>query len=561
MKKTRFFIVIAIFLIGLSALSACQNSGKKVSVIFEMNYEHPQETVPAQSVDKGGQAIEPTPPKRDGFDFLGWFKDKDAQMPFHFTERIEATTVLYAGWMQSKYYIAGSLTAYEAKMPGYNLLELKDRPGWLGITVPLTEENKDPVYGGHFYKITDGTWNADTVFGVQNYELSPAPQNPAGNPEGAIYIADNRTLTVLFDLSVKKIYDDSMVMRFSSPVVYGDFNVAMNRGNNWSVFSGEALALIDDDGDQVYEASYEFPPYQGMGEGYQMLLALSKKYVIEAKKSYWAVDEQYLFDGTLPEMGETSILNPTSKTVYKFSYDGATHVTDAVSHLVMLNAPTVIGDFSGWTTGTGAVALTDPDKDGAYTGFLRLPAYTGSGKGYGLNVALSLINLGGSFAPYEQYKLDGAAGSQTDCSYLKPATDAIYELSYDTKTKITLAKEVQPGVELSLEAPTLYGDFNNWVFDGGKALKMYFDYESGKYVRTLILPKYEGEGQGWIVLIATAKTLYDDVSGIRWGVSEQYTLEGKPGTGSEVSHVKTSDMTVYLAIYDPVSHKTELVKQ
>lgn len=561
MKKCRVILLAALLLITLSALAACQKSGEKVSLIFEMNYEKPQETVPPQNVDKGGQAIEPPPPKREGFDFLGWFKDKETTMPFSFTERIEATTVVYAGWMQSKYYLAGSMTAYEAKMPGYNLKELKDRPGWLGITVQLTEENKDPVYGGHFYKITDGTWNADTVLDVKNYELSPAPQNPAGGPEDAIYVADNRTLTVLFDLSVKKIYDDSMVMRFPQPVIYGDFNVAMGRGNNWSTFSGEALTLIDDDGDQVYEAAYEFPPYQGTGAGYSMLLAVSQKYVIEEKKSYWKVDEQYLFDGTPPEMGATSILRPESKTVYKFSYDGGTHKTEATPHLIMLRSPTVIGDFSGWTTGTGAITLTDPDKDGAYHGFLRLPAYQGEGKGYGLTIALSLLNEGGSFAPYEQYKLDGSLGSRSDCSYLKPTKDAIYELSYDTKTKITLAKEVQPGVEVSLEAPTLYGDFNNWIFEGGKALKMYFDYESGKYIRTLILPKYEKEGKGWIVLVATAKTLYDDASGIRWGISEQYTLDGKPAGDGEVSYVKTSDMTVYLAVYDPVSHKTELIKQ
>jgi uncharacterized repeat protein (TIGR02543 family) len=561
MKKTRFILLIAVLLIAMAGLAACQNSGKKVSVIFEMNYENPQETIPSQSIEKGGQAIEPTPPERDGFDFTGWFRDKDSQVPFGFSERIEATTVLYAGWRQSRYYIAGSMTAYDAKMPGYNLQELKDRPGWLGITINLTEENKDPVYGGHFYKITNGTWEADNVFGIQNYELSPAPQNPAGGPENAIYIAENGTLTVLFELADKKIYDDSMVMRFPQPIIYGDFNAAMERGNNWSIFSGEALSLIDDDGDQVFEASYEFPPYQGTGEGYAMLLALSKKYVIEAKKSYWAVDEQYLFDGTPPSMGETSLLRPTTKTLYKFLYDGTTHKTTAVEHLVMLQSPTVIGDFSGWTTDEGALTLTDPDKDGAYQGFLRLPAYPGGGKGYGLTIALSLLNEGGAFAPYEQYKLDGSTGAKTNCSYLKPAADVIYELSYDSKTRITLVKEVRPGVEAPLEAPTLYGDFNDWVFEGGKALRMYFDYESGKYTRILILPEYKGDGQGWMVFVAESKMLYDDASGIRWGIREQYTLEGKPASGNEISHIKTSDRTIYLAVYDPISHKTELIKQ
>lgn len=112
-----------------------------------------------------------------------------------------------------------------------------------------------------------------------------------------------------------------------------------------------------------------------------------------------------------------------------------------------------------------------------------------------------------------------------------------------------------------LEAPTLCGDFNDWVFEGKKALKMDFDEQSGTYFTTVIIPKYEGEGKGYIVLTAISKKLIEDASGIRWGLHEKYKLDGKPATTGDVSYMKTSTETVFLAVYDPTTHVTELIKQ
>lgn len=558
------FIVVALLAVCVGLLAACNGGKEEYTVTFDMNYSQPASETPPQKVKEGGQAEKPKEePERPDYKFTGWYKDADASEPFDFAnERIYGPTVIYAGWMQMKYHIAGSFTEYEPKKEGYNLLDIKERPGWLGITVELTDQNKDTQYGGHFYKITDGTWSEEGTFGAAAYELQPPPENKIGAPKDAIYIADNSKLSVLFDTVGKKIYDDSMKKDFDTPRIYGDFNEAMGRGKNWSMFSGEALELIDDDGDGIYEASYEFPAYTGKGEGYAMLTAVSQKYKIEPKVSYWTVDKQYKFDGTVPEMNELSILKPTASTIYQFSYDSSTNITEAKEHITKLDAPTVYGDFSDWSAkGSGAVTLTDPDGDGTYTGFKKFAAYTGSGDGYRINIALSLINLGGNKAVYEQYKFDGAEGSQSDTSYLKPAKETIYEFSYDSVTKTTLTAECEPGAIVMLEAPTLCGDFNDWVFEGKKALKMDFDEQSGTYFTTVIIPKYEGEGKGYIVLTAISKKLIEDASGIRWGLHEKYKLDGKPATTGDVSFIKTSTETVFLAVYDPTTHVTELIKQ
>jgi hypothetical protein len=119
MKKTRFILLIAVLLIAMAGLAACQNSGKKVSVIFEMNYENPQETIPSQSIEKGGQAIEPTPPERDGFDFTGWFRDKDSQVLSVFRSASRRQQSL-CGRRQSIIILRAARRVL-CKIPSYNL--------------------------------------------------------------------------------------------------------------------------------------------------------------------------------------------------------------------------------------------------------------------------------------------------------------------------------------------------------------------------------------------------------------------------------------------------------
>lgn len=231
---------------------------------------------------------------------------------------------------EARYYVAGSFNGYEAKHEDYELQPVEDKEGWYSITVELTEALQDPNYNVHFYQITDGTWA--NPYGVNKYALQPAPVYPVEPGEdpvglGSIYIANNMTLTILFDSNDKVVYDNSMVKTFEKPIIYGDFNEAMDRGSNWSTATGDVLELSTDKGEGVYEGTFTIPAYTGDGDGYSMAVAIAQQYYINEWGNYWGIIEQYKFDGTAAGTGNVSILNPTEDTTYLFSYDSTTKVT------------------------------------------------------------------------------------------------------------------------------------------------------------------------------------------------------------------------------------------
>lgn len=58
----------------------------------------------SQKVKKGEYVSEPDTPKRDGFSFIGWFKDANCTDKFDFAlEPVNSNLTLYAGWGKDGY--------------------------------------------------------------------------------------------------------------------------------------------------------------------------------------------------------------------------------------------------------------------------------------------------------------------------------------------------------------------------------------------------------------------------------------------------------------------------
>lgn len=220
---------------------------------------------------------------------------------------------------EDAYYVGASWNGYLPDDAASRLEKVDGYDNLYSITVTLTDEQMDPTYGGHFYKVTNGTWDAAGCWGADAYTLQPALQHSEGAGLGSVYIDRSGTYTIYFNAENKTLFDT-----FAAPRIYGDFNTAMGRGADWT-FDENALVLLDLDFDGVFEGTFTFPVYAGEGEGYMMALATSVVYFEEW--DVWGVGTQYLFDGNEAAMGSTEIYAPEVDTEVTFSYNPATHVT------------------------------------------------------------------------------------------------------------------------------------------------------------------------------------------------------------------------------------------
>ena len=580
MKKNlvKILVFVLILTISVVCLIACNKdnnedenpapvTGETYTVQFDLNYTNPTGSVASQTVASGAKVTEPVSPARENFQVRGWYKEDQLTTLFDFaTETITEDITLYAGWTSTLYYVGGGFTGYEAAIDGFQLDEIPGKDGWFSKTVELTEDVRDTTYDGHYYKITNGTWDASGCLGTDNYALQPAPVSPTGAGLGSIWIYENCTLTIYFDSINEVIYDNSMVRDFANPFIYGDFNAIMNRGSDWSTEAGEALALTDPDGDGIFTGLYKIPAYTGANDGYSMAVAISEKYFIDQWGNRWGMNEQYKFDGTAAGMAGTSTLEVTEEAIYEFKYNSNTNITSVeiveAGEIQNLDNPTIYGDFSNWLyEGSNAITLTDTDNDGLYVGFKKLPAYSGTSEdGYMLAVGLSKIlyddQWGIRWGMNEQYKFDGTAAGMAGTSTLEVTEETIYEFKYDSNTHITTVTAVEAGDVQNLANPTVYGDFTNWEYDGGNAFTLTDSNLDGVYERSIELDAYTGEGDGYMLAIGISKILYDDQWGIRWGMNEQYKFDGTAAGMAGTSYLKPTEDTTYLLSYDSNTHIT-----
>jgi len=361
-----------------------------------------------------------------------------------------STTIL--SQVQKSYYLGTSANGYQVpKDGGLKLEPIAGKDGWYSIIIDFNADNRDPMYDGHYYKVTDGTWNASGCWGVDNYAFQPAPVKTLVDGTvvglGSIYIKENCTLHILFDANTKTIYDD-YVQKFPTPRVYGDFNEAMGRGSNWSMSDESALVLNDFNGDGIYSGFYEIPRYAGTGDGYMMVTVLSTRF--NTQYYFFGAQEQYKFDGTPAGMGMVSYVKPLEDTIYEIRYDSVSHKTTLVEcvtdQVVELASPSIYGDFNGWNIEGPKALVLDKESENIYSATYTLPAYADDGAGYMMLVCVSKKfyndQWGMRWGAHEQYKFDGTPAGMGEVSFLKPLRETTYKFSYNKTTHETTVEEV-----------------------------------------------------------------------------------------------------------------------
>ncbi|MCK9536598.1 MAG: InlB B-repeat-containing protein [Bacilli bacterium] len=527
MRNFKTIFMLILFFVAIM-MTACTT---KFKVKFDLNYQDASDGPLTQEVVKGEKATEPLAPARVGYDFLGWFKnDKDIE-PYDFNLPVEANITLYAKWKEKEaevtYYLAGSFNAYVPNDAAYVMT--KDKDGLYTFTVELTADNRDTAYDGHYYKVTNGTWDADGCYGVDNYYINPAPSSPTGGGLGSIWHWANGSLTVKFDAE-ELLITDTLVMEEDvieelEPRIYGKFN-------GWVIDGDNAQILTDPDGDGIYTIEIDFAE----GGTSDFTVCLSRKWYDDEWGQRWGANEQYKLDGTAAGMGNaTEITYEVGK--YLFSYNSATKITThallVADYIDEYSAPRLYGKFNGWVIdGDRAYILTDPDGDGIYT----LVIDFAEGDTSDFTVCLSRKwyddEWGKRWGANEQYKFDGTAAGMGD------ATEITYEagtyfFSYNSVTKVTTYAQLVADYVDEYSAPRLYGKFNGWAIDGLNA--MILTDPDGDSIYTLVIDFVEGGTSDFTVCLS--RKWFDDEWGQRWGANEQYKFDGTAAGMGNVTEI------------------------
>lgn len=114
--------------------------------------------------------------------------------------------------MKYDYFLAGSFNGYVANDVNFQLQLIPGSKTWYAYTVTLTEDNRDALYDGHWYKVTTGDWNAPS-YGNDNYCIKNPPVKRLDDGTaiglGSIWVDENVELTVIFDSTNKIVYDNA----------------------------------------------------------------------------------------------------------------------------------------------------------------------------------------------------------------------------------------------------------------------------------------------------------------------------------------------------------------
>ena len=401
----------------------CQ--GKTYEVSFDLNYETTQPAPATQKIKEGEKATEPLQPTREGYEFLGWFKE-DAEERYDFGTPVTSTFTLYARWRELEedekvaYYLGGSFNNYDAADPDYKMT--KDEDGKYSFTLELTDENRDHTYDGHYYKVTAGSWDADKCWGIDIYYIQPAPLSPTGAGLGSIWHWANGTLKVTFDPEEMLIIDELVIpepiIEEIEPTVYGKFN-------GWAIEGENAFVLTDPDGDGIYTGMIEFEE-AGTSD---FTVVVSRKWYDDQWGQRWGAEEQYKPDGSPAGFGDAIEIDYEAG-LYLFAFDSKTKETTCLKvEAGTIDAyayPRIYGEFNGWDIdGENAFILSDPDGDGIYTGMIEFEAAGESDFSVVLSRKWYDDQFGKRWGAEEQYKLE------SDLAY----EEGTYLFSFNAETK------------------------------------------------------------------------------------------------------------------------------
>lgn len=141
------------------------------TVTFESNGGTP--VAPQEVSSEAGVAAEPKAPTKRGYDFAGWFTDKNLSAAWNFASAVTADLTLYAKWAPADITVHTKLAAYLFGDTGYQL------PGKLHISV--TGETFD----------TEVVWNEADVA-----KLLSASELSANTVRGTLPELENREIRV-----------------------------------------------------------------------------------------------------------------------------------------------------------------------------------------------------------------------------------------------------------------------------------------------------------------------------------------------------------------------------
>ncbi len=98
MKRKNYFYSAALALSLTIFAGGCGKGGEPCEVSFDGNYDAAA-TYTSQTVNSGKKASEPETPVREGYIFLGWYKDAGLTQEWNFSkDKVSAAMTLYAGW-------------------------------------------------------------------------------------------------------------------------------------------------------------------------------------------------------------------------------------------------------------------------------------------------------------------------------------------------------------------------------------------------------------------------------------------------------------------------------
>ncbi|UTY31306.1 InlB B-repeat-containing protein [Treponema putidum] len=76
-------------------------------------------TVPDQYIEKDGKVTRPTNPTKEGYDFIGWYKEASYSTQWDFDNNmVTSNMTLYAKWMEKKYTVTFSVADGEGELKG-----------------------------------------------------------------------------------------------------------------------------------------------------------------------------------------------------------------------------------------------------------------------------------------------------------------------------------------------------------------------------------------------------------------------------------------------------------
>jgi hypothetical protein len=452
----------------------------------------------------------------------------------------------------TSYYLAGSFNHYNEKDKNYLLSKVKGEEGKYTITVELTEENRDQIYDGHYYKITEGSWDADKCFGVSNYYIDPAPVSPTGGGLGSVWHWANGTLVVVWDENEKLITDTLTIDEDIIEDVFGIYG----KFNGWNISGEQAILLEDNDGDGIYEAKFEILEAITSDVGF----VLNKKWFDDQWGQRWGAEVQYKLDGTVAGMGDSSEFE-FEEGHYFVIYNSKTKVT-TIEKLekdleYRYHNPRIYGEFNGWKIDNDedVFFLTDADGDGVYEGVYTFSEEVTSDFSVVLSKKYYDDDWGKRWGAEEQYTLAGEVSGMgvTNEETFLPGT---YLFLFDVKTKKTSYHKLEAGLIIEFNQYRVYGEFNGWKIDNDEDVFFLTDADGDGVYEGVYTFSEEVTSDFSVVL---SKKYYDDDWGQRWGAEEQYTLAGEV-SGMGVTNEETFSPGTYLFLFDAKTKKTSYHK-